>query len=212
MSSPVPQFRSRIPRLAEVAAERARLTVVPRRRTRAARVPFVALVTIVLLGGVVGLLLFNTSMQQASFAATALEGQADTLAARQQALQMDLDRLRNPQRIADKAQRLGMIQAGNPAFVQLGTGEVSGQPSAGDPAVPFRIWPTITKPAVLNPRPHVVTVPPEGTLPDARNGNRNGNPSGNSGDTGHQVTSNGTASGKNHQNQQSHQPQNQNQR
>ncbi|MCW2771900.1 MAG: hypothetical protein JWN91_226 [Nocardioides sp.] len=204
MSSPVPQFRSRIPRLAEVAAERARLTVVPRRRTRAARVPFVALVTIVLLGGVVGLLLFNTSMQQASFAATALEGQADTLAARQQALQMDLDRLRNPQRIADKAQRLGMIQAGNPAFVQLGTGEVSGQPSAGDPAVPFRIWPTITKPAVLNPRPHVVIVPPEGTLPDEATGN--------SGDTGAGKPSNTTSTGKNHQNQQSHQPQNQNQR
>ncbi|MGH3307948.1 MAG: hypothetical protein ACRDOX_09690, partial [Nocardioides sp.] len=61
---------------AEAAVERARLTVVPRRRTRAARMPFVMLVSLVLLGGVIGLLLFNTSMQQASFAATALEEQA----------------------------------------------------------------------------------------------------------------------------------------
>ncbi len=205
MSSPVPQFRSRIPRFAEVAVERARLTVVPRRRTRAARVPFVALVTIVLLGGVVGLLLFNTSMQQASFAATALEGQADTLAARQQTLQMDLDRLSDPQRIASRAQKLGMVQAGNPAFVQLGggngVGSVSGQPSPGDPSLRFPIWPTITKPAVLNPRPHIVTVPPEGTLPDETIGN--------SGDTGTSEPSNGAAGGKNHQNQQSHQTQNQ---
>jgi cell division protein FtsB len=204
MSNPVPQFRSRIPRFAEVAVERARLTVVPRRRTRAAKVPFVALVTIVLLGGVVGLLLFNTSMQQASFASTALEGQADTLAARQQSLQMELDRLRNPQRIAAKAQALGMVQAGPPTFLGL-DGTVTGVGGTGDPTEPFRIWPTIHKPAVLTPQPHVVTVPPpEGTLPTGSTGI--------SGDTGDGKPANGAASGKNHQNQQSHQPQNQNQR
>jgi cell division protein FtsB len=205
MSTPVPQFRSRIPRFAEIAVERARLTVVPRRRTRAARVPFVALVTIVLLGGVVGLLLFNTSMQQASFAATALQGQADTLAARQQTLQMGLDRLRDPQRIATAAQHLGMVQAGPPAFVQLGTGKVSGQPGPPDPAARFPINATIHKPAILNPQAHVVTVPPEGTLPGGTAGNQNGI----SGDTGAGKPSNGTADGKNHQNQQSHQHQTQ---
>ena len=84
MSSTAPQLRSRLPRLAEAAVERARLTVVPRRRTRAPRVPFVTLVSTLLLGGVVGLLLFNTSMQQASFAATALEEQATNLSAREQ--------------------------------------------------------------------------------------------------------------------------------
>ena len=65
-----------------------------------------------LLGGVVGLLLFNTSMQQVSFAATALEDQATTLTAQQQALQMELDRLRDPQRVAGAATRLGMVPAG----------------------------------------------------------------------------------------------------
>ena len=40
------------------------------------------LVSLVLLGGVVGLLLFNTSMQQASFTATALEDQAERAARR----------------------------------------------------------------------------------------------------------------------------------
>ena len=70
---PVPRA---VPRLAEEAVARARLTVVPRRRVRAARMPFVTLVSLVLLGGVVGLLCFNTPMQQASFAATKLEAQA----------------------------------------------------------------------------------------------------------------------------------------
>ena len=50
--------------------------------------------SLLMLGGVIGLLLFNTSMQQASFAATALESQATNLAARQQTLEMELERLR----------------------------------------------------------------------------------------------------------------------
>ena len=61
--------RARAP--VEAAVDRARLTVVPhRRRVRAPRMPFVTLVSVVLLGGIVGLLCFNTQMQQASFAAT----------------------------------------------------------------------------------------------------------------------------------------------
>lgn len=194
MSSPVPQARSRMPRIAEVAVERARLTVVPRTRAQAARMPFVALVTMVLLGGVVGLLLFNTSMQQSSFAATALESQATTLAAREQSLQMDLDRLRDPQRIAAAAQRLGMVQACNPAFLRLGTGEVSGRPCAADGSVPFRITPPPpAKPAVLDPAPNVVHVaaPPESG--DA------------AGDTGAGAAGNAGRDGKKNQQHQQHQ-------
>jgi outer membrane murein-binding lipoprotein Lpp len=170
MSSPVAQVRARVPRIAGVAVERARLTVVPRRRTKAARMPFVALVSMVLLGGVVGLLLFNTSMQQASFAATALESQAGTLAARQQSLEMDLDRLRDPQRIAKAAQGLGMVQACSPAFLELDSGKVVGQPCAATGQTPFRIEPKApAKPAALDPRPKIVWVdPPADTRGDTR--------------------------------------------
>ena len=92
MSSTAAQLRSRLPRIAEVAVQRARLTVVPRPRTRprAPRVPFVTLVSVILLGGVIGLLMFNTSMQQASFRAAALEQQADDLTAQQEALGLEL--------------------------------------------------------------------------------------------------------------------------
>lgn len=193
MNSPAVQVRSRMPRIAEVAVERARLTVVPRSRSRTSRVPFVALVSIVLLGGVVGLLLFNTSMQQASFAATALEQQADTLAARQQTLEMDLDRLRDPQRIATKAQQLGMVQAGNPAFLELASGRVVGEPSPGTGATPFRIeaLPPV-KPAEINPAPHVVTVP----APEPVNSTR---------DTGRTGRANRGPDGKNQEHQENQQ-------
>jgi Flp pilus assembly protein TadG len=156
MSSPALQIRSRVPRLAGAAVERARLTVVPRRRTTTSRAPFLALVSLVLLGGVVGLLLFNTSMQQASFATTALEQQSTRLAAREQSLGMDLDRLRDPQRIASAAQRLGMVQACSPAFLQLGTGKVTGAPCAE--SAPLRIWDAPAKPASLNPKTKIVHV------------------------------------------------------
>ena len=159
MSSPAVQVRTRIPRFAESAVERARLTVVPRRRKAAGRAPFLALVSMVLLAGVIGLLLFNTSMQQASFTTTALEQQADRLAARQQSLEMELEQLRDPQRIAGAAQRLGMVQACSPAFLRLGTGRVMGEPCASTVANSLQIRPRPpVKPAVLNPPANVVTV------------------------------------------------------
>ncbi|WP_243060281.1 hypothetical protein [Nocardioides sp. SR21] len=178
-----------------MAVERARLTVVPRRRTRAARMPFVALVSLVLVGGVVGLLLFNTSMQQASFAATALEGQSTTLAAREQMLEMELDELRDPQRIAGAAQRLGMVQACAPAFIKLGSNEVVGQPCAAV-ASAFPIWPAEPKlPADLNPPPNVVEVTADPVVE-----------SGVSDDTADGATGNRARDGK--KNQQQHQSQN----
>jgi len=159
MSSPAvqlrsSQFRSRGQRFAEAAVERARLTVVPRRRTKAARMPFVMLVSLVLLGGVVGLLLFNTSMQQASFAATSLERQAGTLTARQQTLERELDVLRNPQHIAEQAQGMGMSVPPAPLFLDLRNGKVLGDPVPATAVNRLRLQPRPpAKPPVLNPPP-----------------------------------------------------------
>jgi hypothetical protein len=126
MSAWMGQARSRLPRLAEDAVERARLTVVPRRPQRTPRMPFMVLVATVLLGGVVGLLLFNTHMQTGSFRATALEQQVDALHAKEQSLRMELDQLREPQRVATRAQELGMVPITNPAFLRLSDGKVLG--------------------------------------------------------------------------------------
>ena len=163
--------------IAEAAVERARLTVVPRRRTRATRMPFVMLVSLVLLGGVIGLLLFNTSMQQASFAATALEQQANTLTAREQTLQMELEVLRDPQRVAEHAQNLGMVPAANPVFLRLSDGKVIGERVAATPANRLRVRPLPpAKPAVLTPAPivHEVVADP-GRASDGNRGSHGRN-------------------------------------
>jgi cell division protein FtsB len=160
MSSPAPQPRTRVTRIAQEAVDKARLTVVPRMRTRAPRVPFVTLVSLVLVGGIVGLLLFNTSMQQASFAASSLENEAETLAAREQTLRMELDELRDPQRVAEKAQEMGMVIPSAPVFLDLKSGKTSGvrTPATRENAIQL-LPPEPVKPAVLAPPPTIVEVP-----------------------------------------------------
>jgi hypothetical protein len=161
MSSPAFQLRERLPRLADATIARARLRVVPRRRTRAARLPFVTLVSLVLLGGVVGLLCFNTQMQQASFAATSLEAQADNLAAREQTLHDELQNLRSPQELGLRAQQAGMVLPDSACTVRLAvqTTERGCTPASGDNTPPLLPRPP-KKPAVLDPAPYVVVVPP----------------------------------------------------
>jgi hypothetical protein len=158
------QARSRVPRIAEAAVERARLTVVPRTPTRAARVPFVVLVSLLLVGGVAGLLCFNTSMQQASFTATAMEDQAASLDAKQQSLNMDLDALRDPQRVAVRAKEMGMVPPSAPAFIRLSDGKVLGKPVPASSQNAIRVLPLPTrKPKNLRPTPVVIEVKPSKT-------------------------------------------------
>ena len=162
MSTPLPHSRVRVQRIAEAAVERARLTVVPRVRTaRSPRVPFVTLVSLLLLGGVIGLLMFNTTMQQNAFAATALEQQAGDLTSREQTLQMELEVLRDPQVVAEKARSLGMVDGGPPAFLAA-DGSVKGVPMPATLAnrVPI-LPPAVKKPAALDPKPIIVEAPRE---------------------------------------------------
>ena len=154
--------RVRFTRLAESAVERARLTVVPRQRTSAPRTPFVILVAVVLLGGVVLLLMFNTSMQQASFKATRLEQQATLLNAKEQQLRMELDMLRDPQRVSEEAAHLGMVPMLTPAFLELSDGSVLGvpQPADGLGRIRLKALPP-PMPDSFKPKPDVVYAPVE---------------------------------------------------
>lgn len=151
--------RTRVPRFAGAAVERARLTVVPRRQARAARAPFAALVIGLLAAGVVGLLMFNTHMQQLSFRATDLQTRADALVARQQSLGIELQALRDPQRLAVEAKNLGLVAPVNPAFVKLADGTVLGTPTPATPDDAMRINPLPpTRPKALAPKPRIVIV------------------------------------------------------
>jgi hypothetical protein len=200
MSSTAPALRTRVPRLAEAALERARLTVVPKRkRRRTSPVPFLLLVSMLAVGGVVGLLLFNTSMQQASFAATELQQQADSLEAQQQSLQMQLARLRDPQTIAIRAQRMGMVLPTSPAVLDLRSGKVLGQPTPATRLDPLRLMgPPPTKPAELDPAAHVTVIHENSSGNTTRGSHDQGTRPGRNDDTSHTNHKSNTPHGTGH--------------
>jgi hypothetical protein len=207
MSSLMSQARVRVQRPASrtavAAVERARLALVPVRVTRAPRMPFAVLVFAVLGAGVVGLLMFNTHMQQGSFYATRLQARADTLTAREQSLQRQLDHLRDPQGLAVAGKRLGMVAPGVPAFVDLGSGKVVGTPTPATTADAVRINarpPALPSP--LNPPPLIIKVKAPATK--STTGTTTGTTTGKTGTgtqtrtgTGHVSTKTGAGTGRN---------------
>lgn len=157
MSSAAPQPRSRVATAAESAITRARLSVVPRSRVRAPRVPFLLLVSLVLVSGVVGLLLFNTQMQQISFASTTLEQQAASLTAREQSLRMEVEGLRDPQKVAEAAQTQGMVLPSEWCAVRLSGTNKPCRAAAATAGSGVRLQPRPpVKPASLDPDPIIV--------------------------------------------------------
>lgn len=115
------------------SASRPQLSVVPVGTPHARRVPFVALVVGVLAAGLVGLLVLNTSLQRGAYTVTQLRDQVAALSLRQQNLEVKVARLQAPQRVAEEALAIGMVQGDSPAFLSLGTGKVIGVPKAGQP-------------------------------------------------------------------------------
>lgn len=128
----VPGAASAAPSRADGSTPARRLRVVPRRRVRAARLPFVTLVTMILLGGVVGLVCFNTSLQQPALTATGLDQQAAQLSDEQQSLLTQLQRLRSPQRLARAAQQQGMVIPTGVCVLSLATGQPCADPIPAD--------------------------------------------------------------------------------
>lgn len=155
----------RVPRFAEEAILRARLSVVPRQDRAAGKVPFVILVGLVLLGGVVGLLMFNTHMQKSSFYVSSLQTKATDLHEQAQQMRLDLEKARDPQALAEWALANGMVPPDSPAFLRLSDGKVLGKakPSTGENA--FRVdTPAPGKPKSINPDP-IVVAPPAPVVP-----------------------------------------------
>jgi len=90
---------------------------------------FAALVVVVMGAGLVGLLLLNIAMQNAAFHRAALDEQVYDLHVQQQALDLELDRLGSPERLADLATEQGMVPNPNAVFLDIGSGKIIGDPT-----------------------------------------------------------------------------------
>jgi len=133
------------------AARLARL--MPSGHTPAARTPFVLLVVLLLGGGLITLLMLNSSLNEGSFRLSELRKRTTELTDEQQALQRDVDKFSRPDALERRARELGMVPGGSPAFLGL-DGKVRGVPDEAT-AEPV--------PEPPPPPADPVTAPPSGT-------------------------------------------------
>jgi cell division protein FtsB len=99
-----------------------------RQRIRS-RTPFVLLLIGLLGGGLVSLLLINTTLAQGSFQITAMQHKNADLAQQEQALQQQIAQEQSPASIATRARQLGMRPTGRLRFIDLKTGRIFNQPA-----------------------------------------------------------------------------------
>ncbi|WJV49317.1 septum formation initiator family protein [Streptomyces flavofungini] len=116
---------SKKPELRGRAARLARL--LPAGPAQAARTPFVLLVVLLLGGGLITLLILNSSLNQGSFQLTKLKKETQELTDEEQELQKDVDEYAAPDALQRRARELGMVPGGDPAFL-FPDGTVRGKP------------------------------------------------------------------------------------
>lgn len=119
------------------------LRVVPARAGRPGSGMFAALCMLLLAGGLVALLMLNTSMAEGSFTLHRLQATSGELTDTEEALTAAIDAQRSPANLAARAAQLGMVPADSAAFLRLSDGAVLG----------------VAKPAEKRPGFTVVTAP-----------------------------------------------------
>jgi hypothetical protein len=87
---------------------------------------FAALCVTLLAGGLLAVLMFNTSLAQGSFVLHDLQARSGELADTQEALTQAIDAQRAPAQLARQARALGMVPADSAAFLRLSDGKILG--------------------------------------------------------------------------------------
>jgi hypothetical protein len=140
---------------------RALLTVVPVGESTAPRAPFAFAVVALLVSGLIGLLVLNTVLAKDAFKLHALQVEGRVLEDREQDLTREVESLRAPAALAEKAAAMGMVQAGPPAFLRLPDGAVLGAPVPAEAPLPEG------EAAVPNPQAQAPAVAPAASSTEA---------------------------------------------
>ncbi len=113
--------------------QKPQLRVAPPAPVTVARAPFVALVLVVVVAGVLGILVLNAKINENAFTLSHLQDQQSTLDQQEQQLDQHLATLEAPNSLAAAAHRLGLTSSGTPAYLPLPNGQSVGvpQPAAG---------------------------------------------------------------------------------
>ena len=126
-------------------AERTRVTGAPAPRLRVAppapirvpRAPFVALILVLVVGGVLGILAVNTKINENAFKLEKLQQQQAKLDVDEQELKKEIAEQKAPGNLTANARRLGLVESEDPAYIRLPDGQTIGvpHPAQGAPSV-----------------------------------------------------------------------------
>ncbi|MBQ1045098.1 MULTISPECIES: hypothetical protein [unclassified Micromonospora] len=126
-------------------AERTRVTGTPAPRLRVAppapirvpRAPFVALILVLVVGGVLGILAVNTKINENAFKLEKLQQQQAKLDVDEQELKKEIAEQKAPGNLTANARKLGLVESEDPAYIRLPDGQTIGvpHPAQGAPSV-----------------------------------------------------------------------------
>ena len=135
--------RTSMARTSGRGSQRPTLRVVTAPVLERSRTLFVLTCLLLLVGGLISLLIVNTSLAQGSFRMHDLRATSAGLSEQAQALREDIALRESPQQLSVAASALGMVPSGSVAFLRLSDGAVLG----------------VAKPAPAPPRPTVAPSP-----------------------------------------------------
>jgi hypothetical protein len=113
------------------------LRVAPPLPVSVPRAPFVGLILAVVVGGVLGVLVVNTKINENAIRLDKLQKQQATLDLQEQQLDREIAEAQAPGNLVAQARKLGLVESGPPAFIRLPDGRVIGvpRPAGGQPAI-----------------------------------------------------------------------------
>ncbi|GAA4580539.1 hypothetical protein GCM10023176_60220 [Micromonospora coerulea] len=114
-----------------------RLRVAPPPPVSVPRAPFVGLILVLVVGGVLGILLVNTKINENAFRLEKLQQQQAKLDVDQQQLEKEIAEQKAPGNLTANARKLGLVESDDPAYIRLPDGKMIGvpHPAEGTPAV-----------------------------------------------------------------------------
>lgn len=132
-----PAERTATAKATAAKASAPRLRVAPPPPVSVPRAPFVGLVLVLVVGGVLGILLVNTKINENAFRLEKLQQQQAKLDLDQQQLKKQIAESEAPGNLIANARKLGLVESAEPAFITLPDGQVIGvpRPAGGSPAI-----------------------------------------------------------------------------
>jgi len=117
--------------------QRPKLRLAPPPPVSGLRVPFMVMILVLVIAGVVGILALNQKSNENAFKLDKLRAEQAKLDRQEQNLDEQIAERESPGNLAAAARKLGLVPAGAPAFIRLPDGRIIGvpQPADGQPSI-----------------------------------------------------------------------------